>query len=164
MLWEEPIPAKHHPVSSYPKRVHPCEMHTHFSASFPSRSSEPSLHSYLLLMPPAGEKILPQTLQWQCIYYFCTELYQSYQHGSPTEFGFISSVTWTAAELDVGIGKVLRKSWLILYSSKGNFQQNSKAWHSITEFYFFFFFLFFFALNQLFNNFLFFKQSSAITF
>lgn len=164
MLWEEPIPAKHHPVSSYPKRVNPYEMHTHFSASFPSRSSEPSF-----LSPPDATSWRENTATNLTVAMhlqssFCTELYQSYQHGSPTEFGFISSVTWTAAELDVGIGKVLRKSWLILYSSKGNFQQNSKAWHSITEFYFFFFFLFFFALNQLFNNFLFFKQSSAITF
>lgn len=64
-------------------------MCTRFSASFPSHSSEPSLHSYLLLMPPAGEKVLPQTLQWQCIYKAvfvlnCTSLI-SMAH--PTEFG-----------------------------------------------------------------------------
>jgi len=40
---------------------------------------------------------------------------------------FISSVTLIAAELHVGIGKVLQKSWLSLYSSEGDFQQNSKA-------------------------------------
>lgn len=118
-------------------------MCTHFSASFPSHSSEPSLHSYLLLMPPAGEKVLPQTLQWQCIYKAvfvlnCTSLI-SMAHPQNLGQDFISSVTLTAAELEVGIGKVLQKSWLTPYSSEGDFQQNSKAWYSITKFSLFFF-------------------------
>jgi len=84
----EQIPAEHKLVSSY-LRINFYEIHTHFSTSFTSCTSEISIHSYFFLTLLARGKILSENLKCGLLYKtaFVWKLRMSYQYGSTTGSG-----------------------------------------------------------------------------
>lgn len=149
----ELIPTEHQLVSSY-LRINLYKIHTHFSSTFPSCTSEISVHAHLFLMVLLGRKILPKI--WKVGMYlqkrFCTETAEVLSVWLNYRFWdtFASSDSLSIAEINAGTGMILQ------YSSKSDCQQNLQAWHSIRKFYFFF--------NRSLNRFLCHsKQPCAIT-